>query len=96
MILDKFCSELNSIEADDEQQDDNKPKQSNIDTFENYLEAFGRLIPLKELYLQTKNDKKWFSCVNELIIYHELEMTKWKLKNKHQFYNFFKNNNVLY
>lgn len=75
VFLENIRTELNPVEADDEQQADDQPENSEIKTFENYSDAFEQFIRLKEFYLN-KGDEKGFSNISELIMYQELEMTE--------------------
>ncbi|CAI6370038.1 unnamed protein product [Macrosiphum euphorbiae] len=89
IILDDIRTEfVESVESDDEQQAENS-ENSEIKTFSNYSEALEQLIRLKEFYLN-KGDEKGFSYVSELIIHHELEMTKSKFKKQTSIESFFK------
>lgn len=89
IILDDIRTELNPVESDDKQQADDQLENSEIKTFANYSEALEQLIRLKEFYLN-KGDEKGFSYVSELIIHHELEMTKSKFKKQTSIESFFK------
>ncbi|KAL4148907.1 hypothetical protein QTP88_003046 [Uroleucon formosanum] len=88
IILDDIRTELNPVEFDVEQQVDDQPENAEIKTFANYSEALEQLIRLKEFYLN-KGDEKGFSYVSELIIHHELEMTKSKFKKQTSIESFF-------
>ncbi|KAE9533543.1 hypothetical protein AGLY_009181 [Aphis glycines] len=78
IILNDIQTELNPVEVDDEEQAKNQLENSEIKTFENYSEALEQLIRLKEFYLN-KGDEKGFSNMSELIIHHELEITRSKM-----------------
>lgn len=80
------------MKANDEQQPDDQPENSEIKSFKNYSEALEQLIRLKEFFDYLKNgDEKGFSHASELIMHHELEMTKSKLKsNQTSIESFFK------
>lgn len=63
VILDYIQTELNPVEADDDQQVGDQLENPEIKTFQNYSEVLEHLIRLKEYYLN-KGDEKMFSYVS--------------------------------